>query len=68
MRVVAPLDQLADAGDAGCLQQLAQLGELLVAAVGHDRDQERALASATRAGLPVGRRARSLAVGLTVIH
>ena len=44
MRVVAPLDHLADVGDAGGAQQLPQLGELLVLAVGQRRDHVGALA------------------------
>ena len=55
MRVIAPLDHLADAGDAGGLQQLAKLGELLLAAVGDHRDQVRALASAALGPLAVRR-------------
>jgi hypothetical protein len=39
MRVVAPLDQLPDAGHARGAQQLAQLGELLLVAVRNDRHQ-----------------------------
>jgi len=62
VRVIAPLDQLADARNACGGQQLAQLGELLVAAVGHDRDQE---CSLTRTALPIRRR---LAVSLPVTH
>jgi hypothetical protein len=61
--VIAPLDHLADAGDARGLQQLAELGELLVATVGYDRDQECSLAGAA---LPVIR--QRLIVRLMVSH
>ena len=44
--LLAALDQLADAGDARGAQQLAQLGELVLVAVGQRRDQVRALARA----------------------
>ncbi len=58
MRMVAALDQLPDDGDAGRAQQLAQLGELLLVAVRHDRDQVGALAGAAARPLPVQRRGR----------
>ena len=53
--MIAPLDELPDAGDAGGLQQLAELGELLLAAVRHDRDQVGALAGAALRPLAVQR-------------
>ena len=56
VRVIAPLDELAHAGDPGGAQQLAQLGELLLAAVGDDRDQIGALARAAARSLSVQRR------------
>ena len=55
MRVLAALDQLADAGHAGGAQQLAQLGELLVVAVGHRGDHVGALAGAALRPLAVRR-------------
>ena len=50
MRLLAPLDELADVGHAGGAQQLAQLGELGVLTVGQRGDHERALPGAARPG------------------
>ena len=50
MRMLAVLDELADAGHAGGPQQLAQLVETRAVAVGQRRDQVRTLAGAARAG------------------
>jgi hypothetical protein len=47
------LGHLPDARDPGRPQQLAQLAELLRLAVGHDRDQVRALAGAPARTLTV---------------
>ncbi len=66
--MVAPLDDLPDAGHAGGFQQLAQLGELLLAAFGHDGDQIGALAGATLRPLAVQRWGRSPAIRLAVLH
>ncbi len=66
MRMVAPLDELPDIGDAGGLEQLAQLGELLLAALRHHRDHVRALPCAPARALPVQRRLRRLAPRLAL--
>ena len=63
MRVLAALDELADAGDAGGSQQLPELGQLVLVAVRERRDQERALARAALRSLPVGRRLRASVAG-----
>jgi hypothetical protein len=54
MGMLAPLHQLADAGDPGRPQQLAQLGKLVILAVGERRDQVGALARAASQTLPLG--------------
>ena len=55
VRVIAALDELPDVGDAGGPQQLAQLGELLLAAFGHHGDQVGALPRAPARPLSVHR-------------
>ena len=52
MRLVAPLDQLADDGDAGGAQQLL---ELLEVPLGQRADDIRALLRAPALGSPVDR-------------
>ena len=54
--MIAPLDQLANVGHAGCAQQFPQLRELFFVAVRDDRDQVRALAGPATRPLPVLRR------------
>ena len=46
VRLIAPLDDLADGHDAGGQEQLAQLGELVLAAFGQGSDHQRALSRA----------------------
>ena len=62
MWVIAALHELADPGDARGLEQLAELGELLLAAVRDNRDQVGALpgaaARALLAALPPAQRSR----------
>ena len=53
VRMIAPLHELPDIGHAGGLEQLAELGELLLAAVRHHRDQVGALPGAAARPLTV---------------
>ncbi len=66
--MIAPLHDLPDVGDAGGLEQLPKLGELLLAAFRQRRDQVGALAGAALRPLAVQRCARSVTVGLAVLH
>ena len=67
--MVAVLDELPDPGHPGCAQQLAELGQLVVRAVGKRRDQIRALASASARPLPVlGRGGRTCAPVAALLH
>jgi hypothetical protein len=53
--VIATLDELTDTGHPRGLEQLTELGELLVAAVRDDCDQEGALSGAATRTLTVQR-------------
>jgi hypothetical protein len=58
VRLLAPLDELANSGDTGGTQQLPELGELLEVTVGPGADQVRPLA-----GTPAGLTAVAIAIG-----